>query len=146
MHAHSHIAAPITSVTDGFSSSSLLNEYKYVCLTSFICQGGAHFLNLAKRGSVAIYSAGEESLQEKGGKLRRSRGESTGGDKDDPEESNKFDAKQRIWLNARYELSFLDESRKTKTLSFKTHFYSCPSDFLIKSDPIFSPLHSLRSQ
>lgn len=88
---------------------------------------------------------GREVCRKKG-ETEEESGKSTGGDKDDPEESNKFDAKQQIWLNARYELSFPDESRKTKTLSFKTHFYSCPSDSLIKSDPIFSPLHSLRSQ
>lgn len=54
MHARSHVAVSITSVTDGFSSSSVLNEYKYVCLTSFICQGETHLPNPAKRGSVTL--------------------------------------------------------------------------------------------
>lgn len=62
--AHSHVAVSITSVTDGFSSSSVLNEYKYVSLTSFICQRWTHLPHPAKRGSVALCSARERCIWE----------------------------------------------------------------------------------
>lgn len=60
--ARSHAAVPFTSVTDGFSSSSDLNEYKYVSLTSFICQRWTHLPRFAKRGSVALCSAEEKCI------------------------------------------------------------------------------------
>lgn len=96
MHAHSHVAVSITSVTDGFSSSSVLNEYKYVCLTSFICQRGTHLPHPAKRGSVTLCSAGEgciwkQQTEEEG---EREWDEKTCGDKDGPRASNKASAKE----------------------------------------------------
>lgn len=98
MQAHSHTAVPITSATDGFSSSSVLNEYKYVCLTSFICQRGAHLPCRAKRGSVALHTAGEGSMWKKETEDKRKKRigarKKTLRDKNDPRESNKFGAKQ----------------------------------------------------
>ena len=94
-YAHSRVAGPITSVTDGFSSSSDLNEYKYASLTSFICQRWTHLPRPAKRGSVALCSAGEGCIWE----IQNWKGECQQGyrllrSKHDPVASNKAWAKQ----------------------------------------------------